>query len=269
MEAEHKAQSTKVYDLRNVGQRYNSTTALDAVSLSIDKGETVAIVGPSGSGKSTLLRILAGSLRPTSGQVNIHGRLLRDYSAADLRALRADTGFVYQDHRLVPGLRASQNVLLGRLGRSSLLSSWRSFLFPSRQELLEAHEVLERVGIEEKLFERSDRLSGGQQQRLALARALYQRPCSILADEPIASLDPTRSRDILRLLTEIAAERNLTLVLSMHDLDLAREFCPRLIGLRRGRVEFDKPTSEVQGWELEALYQLEDNEQVEDGSGRH
>ena len=268
MQTDSKADTTLVYDLQDVGRSFPSTEALAGVNLSVREGEMLAIVGPSGSGKSTLLRILAGTLRPSTGSVSIHGRRLRDYTPTDLRALRADTGFIHQDHRLVPGLRASQNVLLGRLGRSSLLSSWRSFLFPSRRELLEAHEVLERVGIEEKLFERSDRLSGGQQQRLAIARALFQHPSCILADEPIASLDPTRSRDILRLLTEIAAERNLTLVLSMHDLALAQEFCHRLVGLRRGRVQFDRATVEVDDAELRELYRLESYERVEDGQVR-
>ncbi len=264
MSADPKVQDRIVYDLQEVSQRYNSTTALDSVSLTITSGEILAIVGPSGSGKSTLLRILAGAQRPSTGHVMIRGRMLRDYSPTTLRELRAATGFIHQDHRLVPGLRVSQNVLLGRLGQSSLMASWRSFLFPSRSELLEAHEVLERVGIEEKLFERSDRLSGGQQQRVAIARALYQAPCTLLADEPIASLDPIRSRDILKLLTEVAAERGLTLVLSMHDLALAREFCPRLIGLRHGQVDFDKSSSDVTQTDLDQLYRLEGKERIED-----
>lgn len=263
---ENNKDGNRVYDLREVSQRYNSTLALDAVDLRVDKGEILAVVGPSGSGKSTLLRILAGALRPGQGQVEIRGRQLRDYDAKALRALRADTGFIYQDHRLVPGLRVSQNVLLGRLGRAGLLASSRSVLFPSHAELREAYEVLDRVGIEEKLFERSDRLSGGQQQRVAIARALYQAPCFLLADEPIASLDPLRSRDILRLLTEVARERGLTLLLSMHDLVLAREFCPRLVGLRRGRVCFDKPTPYIQQRELDKLYRLEASERIDDGA---
>ncbi|MDH3592193.1 MAG: ATP-binding cassette domain-containing protein, partial [Planctomycetota bacterium] len=152
---------------------------------------------------------------------------------------------------------AYQNVVLGRLGNRSFFGAFRSLLRPARDELEEMHRILERVGIPEKLYQRTDKLSGGQQQRVAIARALYQEPASLLADEPVSSVDPARARDTIGLLTSISAERNLTLCMSLHNLDLARQYFPRLIGLREGRVVFDKPAAEITDGEFEALYRLE------------
>jgi len=256
------------YRLAGVGRSYGEVRALDRVGLEIRPGEILSVVGPSGSGKSTLLRLLAGAERAGEGSVVVDGQDLGGLAPRELRAVRARTGFVHQDHRLVPNLRVSQNVLLGRLGRQGLLASLRSVLLPRRQELVRVHEVLERVGIEDRLFERCDKLSGGQRQRVAIARALYQEPRVLLCDEPVASLDPTRSRAVLELLRDIAAERGLTLVLSMHDIGLAREYCPRLVGLRQGRVAFDRATADIDDDELDRLYRLEQSELIEDGSAR-
>ncbi|MFQ5506813.1 MAG: phosphonate ABC transporter ATP-binding protein, partial [Planctomycetota bacterium] len=184
----------------------------------------------------------------------------------ELRALRSSIAFVHQDLSLVPTLRVSQNVIAGKLGRWSWLGSLRAMLFPSRKELARAHEILERVGIPEKLFERTDRVSGGQRQRVAVARALYQDPQALLADEPVSSVDPARARDLVELLTKISMEEELTLCMSLHNLDLAREYFPRLVGMRAGRVVFDRPTEEIGAPDFHALYDLTSEELLADGA---
>jgi phosphonate transport system ATP-binding protein len=231
--------------------------AVRGLDLSVGTGETVAVVGPSGAGKTTLLRLLGGTVRPTAGAVLADDVDLSRLTARELRGARARTGFVHQDHSLVPNLRVSQNVIAGKLGSRGLLASARSMMLPSEAELEEVHRLLERVGIPEKLFERTDTLSGGQQQRVAIARALFQAPGALLLDEPVASVDPARARSLMRLVIELAAEEGLTLVVSLHDLAIAREFLPRAVGMRGGRVFFDRPIEAVSEPEFEELYRLE------------
>jgi phosphonate transport system ATP-binding protein len=217
----------------------------------------VAIVGPSGAGKTSLLRLLNGTLHPDKGQALVEGQDLCRLDRSSLRAARARMGFVHQDHALVPILRAGQNVIAGCLGQRGLWASTRALLWPARADLTRAHALLERVGIGDKLFQRTDTLSGGQQQRVAIARALFQEPTVLLADEPVASVDPARGRALLELMTELARERDLTLIASLHDLDLARDLFPRLVGLREGRVVIDAAPGEVAADAFEELYALE------------
>lgn len=254
------------FQLSSVSVRFGTSAALDDVSLSIGGGEAVGLVGPSGSGKSTLLRLLVGALRPTEGAVHVEGQDLVELSRGAMKRVRASIGFVHQDLSLIANLRVAQNVLAGGLGRQSFLGSLRSMLRPARASLERAYAILERVGIPEKLFERTDTLSGGQQQRVAIARALYQQPRALLADEPVSSVDPARARDTVSLLTRISREEHLTLVMSLHNLDLAREFFPRLVGLRAGRVVFDKPSAEIGEAEFHALYDLSETEMLADGA---
>ena len=242
--------------LQNVSVRYGSITALDSVSLAISSGELVGFVGPSGAGKTTLLRLLNGTVRATDGCVTAHKQMISDLSAKQLRQLRTQIGFIHQDLSLVPNLRVIQNVQCGRLGSRSLLDSLQSILFTSRTEAGEIHDLLNRVGIADKLYERTDRLSGGQQQRVAIARALFQQPVALLADEPVSSVDPARARDTMTMLTQIAREQKLTLCVSMHNIHLAREFLPRLVGLRDGRIMFSRPTDQIDDATFAALYEL-------------
>lgn len=243
---------------RGVSVRYPGVTALDAVDLRLGAGEVVAFVGPSGAGKTTLLRALAASIAPTEGAVEIDGVNVATLDRVRLRQLRASIGFVHQDLRLVPNLRVLQNVIAGRLGRQSLARSFREMLLPSKSALEATHTLLERVGIADKLFHRTDQLSGGQQQRVAIARALYQEPRVLLADEPVSSVDPTRARDALELLIGLAAERNITLVCSLHNLELARALFPRLVGVRAGKVCFDGRAEDVADAEFAMLYALDE-----------
>lgn len=254
-----------MFHVANVTVRYGSTTALDGVSMDVVAGERVGLVGPSGAGKTTLLRVLNGTVRPTSGRAVLHGQIIASLSAREMRRLRARIGFIHQDLSLVPNLRVIRNVLSGNLGRQSLAGSLRSMLFPTRAEARSVHRILERVGVQEKLYERTDHLSGGQQQRVAVARALFQEPVALLADEPVANLDPSRARDTVSLLTEISREQGLTLCMSLHRLELARAFFPRLVGLRHGRIVFDKRTEKVNEQEFGRLYQLDHVQMPNDG----
>ncbi len=244
------------FDLSGVSLRYNGQLALSDVDLRIAAGEAVAFVGPSGAGKTSLLHLLNGTRRASAGHIAVSGRELDRLSRAELATLRSRIGFVHQNLSLVPNLRASQNVLAGRVGREGLFTSLRNLLWPRRAALAEVHRLLERVGIADKLFERTDRLSGGQRQRVAIARALYQEPSALLADEPVSSVDPARARDTIELLTQISREESLTLCVSLHSLELAREYFARLVGLRDGRIVFDRPSEQVGEDELQALFTL-------------
>ena len=248
------------FQLRNIRVVYGTTVALEIEDFSIGSGETVAVVGPSGAGKTTLLRTLGAALRPTEGAVSIDGKRLDALSTSALQQVRAEIGFVHQDLSLVPNLRVVQNLICGRLGSLSFLGSLRGMLFPSRQHVNLAHSLLERMGIPEKIYEHTDRLSGGQRQRVAIARALFQDPNALLADEPVSSVDPARARDIVDMLTEISRERGLTLCASLHDVELAREFFPRLVGMRHGRIVFDCAADQVGSEDLRMLYKLAGDE---------
>ncbi|MEM7264140.1 MAG: phosphonate ABC transporter ATP-binding protein [Planctomycetota bacterium] len=255
--------ASRDFTLSNVTVRYDSVVAIDNVSVRVEAGSRVGLVGPSGAGKTSLLRLLNGTIRPTSGAVRVGEATLSDLSAQELREIRERIGFIHQDLGLVRNIRAIQNVLAGRLGRRTFLGALRSFLFPNRTESREVFALLDRVGIADKIYERTDHLSGGEQQRVAVARALYQEPIAILADEPVASVDPARARDLVTLLRDISKERGLTLVMSLHNLELAKEFFPRLIGLRNGRVAFDAPTESITPEQVAELYTLEENVKLE------
>jgi len=256
------ASETDAFVLNGASVRYGEHLALDTLNLRITEGERVALVGPSGSGKTTLLRLLNASVIPQSGTVNSLGVALSADagSTAAGRRHQSRIGLIPQDLGLVPNLRVIQNVVAGKFGTQGLLAAIRSVISPNQREREKAYTLLARVGIPEKLFERTDTLSGGQQQRVAVARALYQQPEALLADEPVSSVDPARALDTVSLLTSLAEEEGVTLVMSLHNLDLAREYFPRLIGLRSGQVAFDSPAAEVPEGAFEKLYELSEEE---------
>ena len=251
--------------LSGVTVAFSGVDVLRDVHLDIDPGEEVAVVGPSGAGKTTLLRLCNATVVPSAGTVRLDGADLAALRGRELRRARARVGFVHQDHALVPNLRVVQNVAAGRLGRRGFWSGLRSVLWTSRADLLGIHALLERVGIEEKLYTRTDKLSGGQQQRVAIARALWQEPSLLLADEPVASVDPARSRDVMRLFVQVAREAGSTLVVSLHDLALAKEFFPRVVGVQDGRIAFDSDPAAVPDATFEALYAIERDEDAAEG----
>ncbi len=241
------------YELEGVGKTFGrGDVALARVSLVVAAGEHVAFVGPSGAGKTTLFRILNLTLRPSTGRLRVGGRDVAGLGGRELRALRRQIGTVYQQHNLVGRLRVVHNVLAGHLGRWSTPKALLSLLWP--QEVETAAAALARVGIPDKLYARTDTLSGGQQQRVAIARVLVQDPAVILADEPVASVDPSLAAGLVRLLTDLSRERGKTLLMNLHSVDLARQFFPRLVGIRDGTVALDLPTTQVTPERLDALY---------------
>jgi phosphonate transport system ATP-binding protein len=213
------------------------TVGLDGIDLDLSDGEFVALIGPSGAGKSTLLRCLNGLVAPTAGDVSVEGVSVVGASADELRRIRAGIGFVFQQFNLLRRLSVLENVLVGRLARVPTLRSLLA-LFPAA-DVTRAHAVLERVGLQGVAGRRVDTLSGGQQQRVAIARALVQGPRVLLADEPMASLDPALAHTVLELLRRISREDGLTVVTSLHVLELARRYGQRVVGLRAGRVAYD------------------------------
>ncbi len=245
-----------IFELHKVTVRYGAFTALSEVSLQVAAGERVALIGPSGAGKSTLLGLLNGSLAPSEGQVRLLGHDPTRLSARALRRIQRQIGTVYQQFHLVPNLSVIHNVNAGHLGRWSLARAMLSLIVPLERQ--GAARALANVGIADKLYARTDTLSGGQQQRVAIARVLAQDPVVILADEPISSVDPERSREIMTLLRELCDRFSKTLVVSLHAIEYAYSHCERMIGLRAGRVVFDLPAGQVAPGMIEALYRIRD-----------
>ncbi len=243
-----------VFELKNVTKQFGNFPSLTDINLQIWHGDRVALVGPSGAGKSTLIGLLNGALLPTQGEVSVLGRHLAHLRPKLLRQVQRQVGTIYQQFHLVDNLRVIHNVNAGHLGRWSFFQAAISLIWPLEVEM--AAKALTQVGIPEKLFERTDRLSGGQQQRVAIARVLVQNPTAILADEPISSLDPERSREIMDLLRQLSQETGKTLVTSLHAIEFARSHYQRIIGLRQGRIFFDTPAEALSDTMIEELYRL-------------
>ena len=247
-----------MFQLEGITCRFGAVEAVSGVGLDIAAGERVAMIGASGSGKTTLLRVMGAQLAPCLGGLSVLGQDPLGMREKDLRRLRSRVAFIPQDLGLVPNLRVVQNVVGGRFGKRSLPGSLRDLLLPAADVRDAVFGLLERVGIPEKMYDRVDTLSGGQQQRVAVARALFQGPEVLLADEPISAVDPARARSLLDLLVELCGQEKLTLVVSMHQLELAKEFFPRLVGLRDGRVLFDRNREDLRQEDVDELYRLED-----------
>ena len=253
----------EIHDLVKVYSR--DTRALDGISLDIRGGEFVVLIGLSGSGKSTLLRCINRLVEPTSGQVIFEGTDVTRASGPDLRRIRRRIGMIFQQFNLVKRSSVFANVLAGRLGYRS---SWRTIASrPSREDVALAFQNLERVSILEKAYVRADALSGGQQQRVGIARALMQQPQLMLADEPVASLDPATSHSVLRYLEEINKTDGITVICSLHFLSLARRYGTRVIALKAGRVAFDGKPGEIDERRFKEIYG-EDAVEVEIGVTR-
>lgn len=225
--------------IKDVVKRYaNGFEALKGVTAEIPSGSFTVILGPSGAGKSTLLRTINGLEMPSAGMVQVDERLV---THASLREIRSQVGMVFQHFNLVERLSVITNVLTGRLSHRSWLGSLL-YLF-KRCDMDIAHDALIRVGLTDKAWNRADRLSGGQQQRVGIARALAQQPRVILADEPVASLDPVTSEEIMGLLREICTRDGITVVVNLHQVQLAKRFADRVIGLNEGVVVYDGAAS--------------------------
>jgi phosphonate transport system ATP-binding protein len=224
-------------DADGLGMRYpTGRLALDGASLTVGAGELVVVLGHNGSGKSTLLRCIAGILKPTSGRVRLLGRDIDQLSGRALREARLMLGMIFQQAHLVRRRSVLANVLCGTLGRHRGLATALGFL--PKDERAHCCKCLDEVGLLEVAAQRAGTLSGGQAQRVAIARALAQKPRALLADEPVASLDPEAAEDIMRLLRRLATEENLAVICVLHQPDLARRYADRILGLRGGRTVF-------------------------------
>lgn len=239
--------------LRHVSKAYGSVRALDDVSFSVGPGEFAALLGPSGAGKSTVFRCLTRLAAADDGTIEVHGQAMQTLSGAALRDARRAIGLIFQQHNLIGRLSAMNNVLTGRLAH---VPTWRvlgrRFATDDRQAAL---ACLDRVGLLDKAYVRADALSGGQQQRVAIARVLAQEGRIVLADEPVASLDPESARLVLATLRNVARDQGIAVLCSLHQVELAREFADRLIGLKAGRIVFDDAPNAIDPAVEQALYQ--------------
>jgi len=237
-------------DLRKVYS--TGDEALKDVSTRIEGNEIVAMIGPSGAGKSTFIRCINRLVEPTDGEVWLNDKNIVDLSEKELREARRDMGMVFQEFNLVERLTVMENVLSGRLGE---LSTWRAFRrkFPP-EDVQMAYATLDRVGLAGHENDRADELSGGQRQRVGIARAVLQRPKILLADEPTSSLDPETSRAVMDLLTEIAREEGIPVLINIHEVPLALEYTGRIVGLSQGKLVFDGTPAELTEPVMDRIY---------------
>lgn len=248
--------------ITSLTKTFGQRRALDGINLEVNRGEMVALIGASGSGKSTLLRHVAGLVccDPRGGEILVNGEALQvdGRYTGRVRDIRAGIGFVFQQFNLVDRLPVIVNVMAGMLHRVPL---WRSLArWFRRDELQVGFEALERVGIGEQALQRASTLSGGQQQRAAIARTLVQRASIVLADEPIASLDPESSRKVMDILARINREDGCTVLVSLHQVNVALKYCARTVALRRGQVVYDGPSAKLTPALLRDLYGAEADE---------
>lgn len=233
----------------------NGFVALRDIALTVKPGEHVALIGPSGAGKSTLLAVLGTGLAPSSGSVRVLDAYPCTRTGAALRALRSRIGMVYQSPQIPGQQRVVTAVGAGRLGQWPIWKAIASLVYP--WDLVGVRAALARVQLTDKLFVRCDQLSGGQLQRIGIARVLYQQPDLMLADEPVSALDPSLALSTVQLLRDDAMQRGATLVVSLHAVDLALRCFPRILGIKQGRIVFDRAATDVTDAMLQALYDSE------------
>jgi len=245
----------KTLSIRNLSKQFGDHTAVDRVSLEVNSGNFVSVIGRSGAGKSTLLRMINRLNEPSQGSIEYDGVVVTDLKGVALNAWRRNCAMVFQQFNLVGRLDVLTNVLMGRL---TTVPTWRALLtLWSDADKLDALETLDRFGMADFAAQRCDQLSGGQQQRVALCRALVQKPQIILADEPIASLDPKNTLMVMDALKRINKELGITVICNLHDLDIARDYCDRLIGMSDGRVVFDDVPEQFTEVLVHDLYGIE------------
>lgn len=238
-------------EVKGLCKSYGDFQALHDINLTVAEGEFLVILGPSGAGKSTLLRCINRLAEPSKGEVYVCGELATS-KGNELRRLRCRVAMIFQHYNVVPRLSVLKNVLTGRLGVVPALASWFQ-LFPARDVEL-ARQCLRRVELQDKMQVRTDTLSGGQKQRVGIARALAQQPKVILADEPVASLDPKTSRTVLNYLKQASTDLGISVICNLHQVDYAREFAHRIVGISAGRVVFNGPPEDLTESILQLIY---------------
>jgi len=240
------------FHLKQVTRRFGKSTAVDSVTLDIPQGQMVGVIGRSGAGKSTLLRMINRLVDPTTGSIHFGDLEVSSLRGAALRHWQRDCAMIFQQFNLVPRLDVLTNVMLGRLDHRSTVLSLLSIF--TTEERLMAISALERLGIEHVAMQPAGTLSGGQQQRVAIARALMQSPRMLLADEPIASLDPLNAKIVMDALRDINEREGITVITNLHTLDTARNYCERIIGMAAGRVVFDGTPAELDARAVKEIY---------------
>lgn len=228
------------------------TLAIDDINIEIKQGEFVGIIGSSGSGKSTLLKSINLLVKPSKGKVYIDDVDITKLNNTQLRNIRRQIGFVFQDYNLIEKVTVLDNVLIGRLGYKSSLKSF--FGLFSDEEYESARKALMQVGLSEKIFERAEELSGGQKQRVAIAKTLCQSPKIILADELVASLDIATSQNIMNYFKAINDNKNITILINLHDVNLAKKYCHRIVALKKGKILYDGKAGDLNNELLKELY---------------
>ena len=246
-----------VLEVNELRVRYNagSPEILKGISFEVEENDFFAIIGPSGAGKSTLIRCINRLVEPNSGEIYFNGKEITGISNRQLRIVRRDIGMIFQEFNLIDRMSVMDNVLSGRLGYTG---NFRSLfkIFP-RKEIEKALNLLDRVGLSDQADKRADELSGGQRQRVGIARALIQGPKLLLVDEPTSALDPKISREIMGLIKEMATELNVPCLCNIHDVQLATEFCNKIIGIKDGVKMFDGTTESLNKEKLDEIYLME------------
>ena len=243
--------------IKGLAKRYpTGDLALKGIDFDVPDGQVMALIGPSGAGKSTVIRCINRLVEPTAGTVTLNDTVITGLGRGELRRARRRMGMIFQEYALVERLTVMENVLTGRLGYVGFWRSWfRRFPQP---DIDEAFRLLARVGLDDMADKRADALSGGQRQRVGVCRALIQDPDLLLVDEPTASLDPKTSRQIMRLIKELCAERGLAAIINIHDVMLAQMFAERIVGLRLGEIVYDGPPAGLTAETLTRIYGEED-----------
>ena len=233
----------------------NGTEALKSISITAEQGEIIAIIGRSGAGKSTLLRTINGLQPLTSGKIILDGDKIHQMSENELVQMRRYIGFIWQEYNLVDRLSVLTNVLCGRLGYNNAWQSMARYFNTEHREI--AVQNLERVNLLHKANHRADECSGGEKQRISIARALSQKPKVLLADEPVASLDPELAEQVMEDLSRVAREVGVLTLINIHQVELAKKYCERLIGIAQGVVVYDGPPEELGPYEMDRIYRFD------------
>lgn len=242
-----------IMSIENLNKEYSKgKSVLKGINFNIKQGELLSIIGPSGAGKSTLLRSINRMIEPTSGKITFDDKDITGVKGKELRKMRTNIGMIFQHYNLVDRLSVFENVMHGTLGYKNSLQGIFSMYTESEKE--EALDIITELGIQDHIYKRCDELSGGQKQRVGIARALVQKPKIILCDEPIASLDPSSSRVIMEHLRKICSERGITVIVNLHQVDVAKNYSDRIIGLNSGQIVYNGHPSEIDKEVIQSIY---------------
>ncbi len=253
----------KLLEFRYVNKIYNnSTKALSDINFTLNKGEFVSIIGSSGAGKSTMLRCTNRLVEATSGEIIFDGKDVTKLNKKELRETRTQMGMIFQHYNLVNRLSVLENVLHGKLGVKSLFDGIIGNYTENEKE--EAFEILDLMGLADQAYKRCDELSGGQKQRVGIARSIMQKPKLLMCDEPIASLDPNSAKVIMDLIKKINVEMGITCLVNLHQVDVALNYSERIIGVSRGQIAFDGPSSELTQKKIHKIYDSKKGDLITD-----